>query len=131
MRSTSARFRSSCPLDLDSIAGTHIGPIIPNCLVMRAAIVPERDRMGAPAETARPLRLVAVIDQEPQNAFTFQERQFVDLRCEIGIDVNDLSSADRVSNDDRTRRDRRAGAKTPRALMARGQSRKVGFHPGL
>src|ERR1700722_3369545 len=70
-RRASTGFGRRRSFDLDAIAGAHIRPIIPDRLVMRAAIVPEGDRMGAPAEAARPFRLVAVIDQESQPPLAF------------------------------------------------------------
>ena len=52
---------------------------------MGTAIVPERDRMRAPAKAAGPFRLVAMIDQEFQHALAFDLRQFVNLRREVGV----------------------------------------------
>ena len=51
---------------------------------MGAAIIPERDRMCAPAEAAGPLRLVAVVDQEAENSLTLQHRQSVELQEATG-----------------------------------------------
>ena len=96
MSGSSTCFRRAGALDLDAIAGSHVRPIVPDRLVMRAAIVPERDRMRTPAEAAGPFRLVAMIDQESQHPVALESRQFIDLRGEVGVDVNNLLAGDGI-----------------------------------
>jgi hypothetical protein len=124
----SARFRRTGALDLDAIAGSHVWPIVPDRLVMRAAIVPERDRMRAPAKAAGPFRLVAMINQESQHALAFERWQFVDLRGEVGVHVNDLLAGDGMLDDDWVHRDRRGGTEDAPAVVSGGQAQEVGLH---
>jgi hypothetical protein len=52
--------------------------------------------MRAPAEAAGPFRLVAMIDQESQHPVALESRQFIDLRGEVGVDVNNLLAGDGI-----------------------------------
>src|SRR5215813_4378666 len=120
MSGSSTCFRRAGALDLDAIAGSHVRPIVPDRLVMRAAIVPERDRMRAPAEAAGPFRLVAMIDQESQHPLALESRQFIDLRGEVGVDVNDLLAGDGMLRDHRVDGERRGGTEDLPAVMGSG-----------
>src|SRR5882757_9207759 len=66
--------------DLHPIAGTRLREIIPDRVMLRAAIVPESDRVLLPAETYRPQCLFAVIVKEGENRCAFGRGQFVDMR---------------------------------------------------
>src|SRR6516165_10489448 len=77
--SPSAGHRRLGAFHLHAVARTHVRPVVPDGLVMRAAVVPEGDRMCGPAEAAGPFRLVAVIDQEAQHALALDPRQLVDV----------------------------------------------------
>src|SRR5271166_608045 len=127
--SCSAGDRRVAALHLHAVAGAHVGPVVPDRLVVRAAVIPERDRMRGPAETAGPLRLVAMIDQEPQHTLAFKPRQFVDVGGEVLIDEDHLPAGHRMTRDDGVHRNRRAGPEHAGAVMGRGQAREILLHP--
>ena len=78
--------------------------------------------MRAPAEAARPFRLVAVIDQEFQHPLALERRQFIDLGGEVGVDVNNFLAGDRMLCDHRMDRHRGSGTEHALAVVGGGQA---------
>src|SRR4051812_17353215 len=94
-----SRDRRGAAVELYAEARTHVRPVIPDRLVLRAAVVPEGDRMGGPAESASPLLLVAVLVEVLEDGVAFLARDLVDVRGEVGVDVDDFAAGDRVADD--------------------------------
>ena len=86
--------------NLHAKARTHIGPVIPQGFVLRAAVVPKRDRVGFPAEPTGPFVATNVAVQKLQNRFAFRFGQFIDVAGEVPIHKNSFAPALRVSGDD-------------------------------
>src|SRR5271156_2030077 len=61
-------------LDGDAVARARGRPVVPHGAVLDAAIVPERDRIRLPAETALEQRVLGVIEQIAQHAGAFVAR---------------------------------------------------------
>ena len=114
--------------DLHAVSRSDIRPVIPNRLVMRAAIVPERDRVAAPAEAAGPFRFITVIDKELQDAITLEAGKFIYVGREISIDIYDFASRNRMPCDDWMNRDRRTRTKNSGAVMCRRQAFQILLH---
>src|SRR5690242_5350093 len=60
------RYWPLCALDLDAIAEPLMRPVVPDRAMLRAAVVPERDRVLAPVKAHLPLRTLDVLEQEFQ-----------------------------------------------------------------
>src|SRR5258705_3456568 len=109
------------PLHLDAVAGAHIRPVIPDRLVVGTAIIPERDRMRAPAEAEHPFVAGAMVIEEFQNAVALLARQLVDMRGEVRVHIDQLLAAHGMARDHRMDRDRRSRPEHPRPVVRRGQ----------
>src|SRR5438105_3519753 len=125
----SSRHRSHGAVELHPEPGAHVRPVVPDRLVLRAAVVPERDRVRAPAETAGPLVAVAVLVQELEDRLALVARKLVDVRGEVGVDVDRLPARDRVAHDHRVHAHRRAGTEHAGAVVRGAQAGEVLLHP--
>src|SRR6187401_1179597 len=79
-----ARRASHRPLALhrDARAGACVRPVVPHRAMLRAAIVPERDRVLGPAEAALEQRVLAVLIEVRQNRVALVARQADDVAGE-------------------------------------------------
>src|SRR6266550_7535796 len=103
---SSARTRPLGAFDKHPVARAHIGPIVPDRIMLGAAIVPECDRMWRPAETHVPVRPRDMVVKEFQHAAAFSRRHFINVTGELAIDEQRLAAAFRVTNDDGVSGDR-------------------------
>src|SRR5262249_5073890 len=99
------RVYSNRPIALDrhTPAGPRLRVIVPERLMLDAAIVPERDRMGLPAEPHLDLLARAELAQKGQDRAALLPRQPVDMRGELAVDVERLAPGHRVGANDRMR----------------------------
>src|SRR5260370_32144314 len=82
--------------DKHPVARADVGPIIPDRIMLGAAIIPECDRMRRPAETHVPMRPRDMVVQEFQHAAAFGRRHFVNVTGELAIDEQRLAAAFRM-----------------------------------
>src|SRR5205823_1381791 len=82
LRLLSSSLHRAVALDGDPVAGAGVRPIIPHRVVLDAAIVPERDRVLAPAEAALEQRVGHVLIQVAQDAVALVARDAVDVAGE-------------------------------------------------
>src|SRR5438105_7801756 len=101
-----ARTRPLGAFDKHPIARAHIGPIVPDRVMLGAAIVPECDRMRRPAEAHVPMRPRDMVVKEFQHAAAFGRRYFVNVTGELAIDEQRLAAAFRMTTDDGVNGDR-------------------------
>src|SRR5713101_3052096 len=95
-----ARARPLGAFDKHPIARAHVRPIVPDRIMLGAAIVPECDRMRRPAETHVPMRPRDMVVKEFQHAAAFSRRHFVNVTGELAIDEQCLAAAFRMTTDD-------------------------------
>lgn len=72
-------------------------PVVVDRLVQGAAVVPERDRPGPPAETTDKLGTDAVFVEVFEQLFALVRRQADNVRGEQAVDEQALAPADRVN----------------------------------
>src|SRR5260370_15565364 len=96
---SSARTRPLGVFDKHPVARAHIGPIVPDRIMLGAAIVPECDRMRRPTETHVPMRPRDMVVKEFQHAAAFSRRHFVNVTGELAIDEQRLAVALRMTHD--------------------------------
>src|SRR5216684_2786177 len=77
-----------------------MGPIVPDREMLRATIVPECNRMLAPAEANLPMRLGDVVEQKREHGVAFVNRQLVDASGEAAVDEYELAPGVGVLGDD-------------------------------
>lgn len=58
-------------LDLDAVAAANIGVVVENRPMLGATVIPERDRIPAPAEAALKFRRFDVVKQKLQQVLAF------------------------------------------------------------
>src|SRR5205085_4995378 len=87
--------------DGDAVARAGVRPVIPHRVVLDAAIVPEGDRVLAPAETALEQRVGHVLVEVAQDAVALVARNAVDVAGEALVDVERLLAGHRVGAHDR------------------------------
>src|SRR4029077_2759166 len=85
----------------DPVARASVGPVVPHRVVLDAAIVPERDRVLLPAETALKEGARHVLVEIAQDAVAFVARDAVDVAGEALVDVERLAAGHRVGAHDR------------------------------
>src|SRR6476620_1429717 len=88
-------------LHRDPVARAGVRPVIPHRVVLNAAIVPERDRVLAPAEAALEQRVGHVLVKIAQDAVAFVARQAVDIARKALVDVERLPTGHRMRAHDR------------------------------
>src|SRR6266481_3470154 len=90
--------RSHRPLALDGDAGAGAGmrPVIPHRPVLGAAVVPERDRVFAPAEAALEQRVFRVLVEIGENGITLVARDANDVTRKTAIDIERLLARHRM-----------------------------------
>src|SRR3954451_8897365 len=88
-------------LDRDPVARAGVRPVVPHRVVLDAAIVPERDRVLAPAEAALEQRVGHVLVQIVQNAGALVARDAVDVARKAFVDVERLAPGHGVRAHDR------------------------------
>ena len=91
---------------LDAEARPDVRVVVPQRAVVRAPVVPERDRMGLPAEAHLEIRVIAVLIQIGQDGVALVPRHAAQPRGEGGVDVDQLAARHRVLGDDRLLGDR-------------------------
>src|SRR5256714_12794299 len=79
-----------------AIARARVRPVVPHRAMLRAAIVPERDRVLAPAEAALEQRVLAVLIEIRENRVALVARNADDVRGEAAIDVERLAVRHRM-----------------------------------
>src|SRR5262249_16906028 len=77
--------------DLHPVPGTHVRIIGPDREVLRAAVVPESDRVLLPAKTALEVRFLEVAVEERKQRGALEGRQLVDVRREAAVHVQQLA----------------------------------------
>src|SRR6266704_39788 len=85
----------------DAVAGAGVRPIVPHRVVLDAAVVPERDRVLAPAEAALEQRVGHVLVEIAQDAVALVARDAVDVAGEALVDVERPAPGHRMGTDDR------------------------------
>src|SRR5262249_12964160 len=75
----------------DPAARPRLRVIVPECLVLDAAVVPKGDRMGLPAEPHLEFLPCAELAQKAQDCAAFVSRQPIDMGGELTIDVQRLA----------------------------------------
>src|SRR5689334_18372713 len=88
-------------LDCNPVARAGVRPVIPHRVVLDAAIVPERDRILAPAEAALEQRVGHVLVQIVQDAGALVARDAVDVARKTLVDVERLAPGHGVRAHDR------------------------------
>src|SRR5712691_11690917 len=88
-------------LDGDPVARAGVRPIIPHRVVLDAAVVPEGDRVLAPAEAALEQRVGHVLVEVAQDAVALVARDAVDVAGEALVDVERFLAGHRVGAHDR------------------------------
>ena len=126
---SSAGNRRRGALDLHAEAGTHVRPIVPDRLVVRAAVIPERDRMRRASGSGRSIPPCRN-DRSGTAGCARPSSRGSSLMCEVKsvVDEDHLLAGDRMPGDDRMHRDRRAGPEDARAVVGRGQARQIVLH---
>ncbi len=114
-------------LDLHRKARAHIGRAIPQGLVLSAAVVPKRNRMGLPAETAVPFIAADVAVEKLQHRLALTARQLVDVAGEVAIDKEAAAPDLGVAHDHRVRGLGRAQPKHPGAVVGGGEPDRKAF----
>src|SRR5215208_5228911 len=66
--------RRGAAVELYTEPRAHVRPVVPDRLVLRAAVVPEGDGMRTPAKSASPLLLVAVLVEVLEDGVAFLAR---------------------------------------------------------
>src|SRR5262245_56626609 len=89
--------------DRNSAARAGLRVIVPECLVLDAAIVPEGDRMGLPAEADLEFLARAVLAQKPEDRAALLSRQPIDMGGEMAVDEQRLALGHRVGANHRMR----------------------------
>src|SRR5262249_20943553 len=99
------RVRSERPIafDRDPAAGPRLRVIIPECLVLDAAVVPKGDRRGLPAEPHLEFLPGAELAQKVQARAALLSRQPIDMGGELAIDVQRLALCHRMGANNRMR----------------------------
>src|SRR5215510_13453030 len=85
----------------DTRARAGVRPVIPHRAVLRAAIVPEGDRVLGPAEAALEQRILRVLVEIAQDCVTFVARNADDVRGEAAVDIKRLLPRHRMGAHDR------------------------------
>src|SRR6478672_2686903 len=88
-------------LHRDPVAGAGVRPVIPHRVVLDAAIVPERDRVLAPAKAALEQRVGHMLVKVAQDAGALVARDVVDVARKALVDIERLAPGDRVRAHDR------------------------------
>src|SRR3954469_18637682 len=92
--------------DRQAIAAAGVGPVIPHGAVLDAAIVPEGDRVLAPAEAALEQRVLHVLVEIAEDAVALVARHAHKRAGEATVDVEALLASHRVRTNDRMDRAR-------------------------
>src|SRR5580704_2430437 len=89
--------------DRDPTSGARLRVVVPDRLMLDAAVVPKGDRMRLPAEPnlefLRRAELAQIVEDRP----ALVPRQPVDMGGEFAVDVQRLSLRDRMGANDRMR----------------------------
>ena len=98
-----ARSERPFPFDRDASARACLRVIVPECLVLDAAVVPESDRMRLPSESHLEFLPCAELAQKLQNSVTLFSRQSIDMGGEPAVDVERLALCHRMGANNRMR----------------------------
>src|SRR5215472_7093094 len=82
--------------DRDAIAEALVGVVVPEGMVLHAAIIPERDGIGLPFEPHAELGRLDMPEQHREKRVAFVLAQANDARCEGAIDEQALLASDRM-----------------------------------
>src|SRR5580704_8527599 len=85
----------------DAVAGAGVGPVVPHRVVLDAPVVPERDRVLAPAEATLEEGVRHVLVEVAQDAVALVARYAVDIAGEAAVDVERLPPGHRMGAHDR------------------------------
>src|SRR5437763_10948719 len=77
-------------------AGAGVRPVVPHRAVLGAAVVPERNRVLAPAEAALEQRIFGVLIEVVQHRIALVARDADDMARETAVDVERLLAGHRV-----------------------------------
>src|SRR6185436_70066 len=102
-RSLSTRSDRPVAFDGHPAAGACLRVVVPKRLMLDAAVVPEGNRMGLPAEPHLEFLPGAELAQEIQDRAALFSRQAVDVSGEFAVDVQRLPLRHRVGANDRMR----------------------------
>ena len=91
--------------DGDPVARAGVRPVVPHGAVLGAAVVPERDRPGPPAEPAGELRPRLVAEEIVEQRRALLLRHAVEAHGMADVDVERLPSRLGMDADDRVHRD--------------------------
>src|SRR6478672_6772660 len=83
----------------DAMAGAGMRPIVPHRTMLRAAIVPERNRVRLPAEAALEQRVLRMVPQVVQDRRTLIARQADDSLGKTSIYIKRLLAGHRMRAD--------------------------------
>src|SRR5215813_12449346 len=104
MRHAYCALRSSewpIAFDRHAAAGARLRVIVPQRLVLDAAVVPKGDRVGLPAEPHLEFLAGAELAQKVEDGAALVSRQPVDVGGEVAIDVQRLAFRHRMGANDR------------------------------
>src|SRR5262245_18199280 len=133
---------SERPLAFHRHAGARarVRPVIPHRAVLRTTIVPERDRIFGPSETALEPRIFRMLVKIRQNGIAFIAWNADNMAGEAAIHIESFFPGYRMRPDHRMLRAwiswlvRNAGTRIKTAIhgftvVAGGQAVEIGFHP--
>src|SRR6266567_5539956 len=100
---TPTRLASNRPLALhrDARARTRVRPVVPHRPMLGAAIVPERDRVLGPTETALEQRVLGVLIEIVKDRVALVAREADDMTGEAAVDVERFAARHRMRANDR------------------------------
>src|SRR5215470_815651 len=95
---TTSQMRSKRPIAFDrhATARARLRVIVPECLVLDAAVVPEGDRMTLPGEPHLKFLTRAVLAQKLEERSALVPRQPIDMSGEVAVDEQRLAPGHRV-----------------------------------
>src|SRR5215470_2455877 len=80
--------------DRHPTAGSRLRVVVPQRLMLEAAVVPEGDRMRLPAEPALEFLPGAEFAQKLEDSAAFFSRQLVDVGGEVAVDIECFALGD-------------------------------------
>src|SRR5215831_11423529 len=136
--------RSKWPVAFDRhpTTGSRLGVVVPQRLMLDAAVVPEGYRMRLPTEPALEFLPGAELAQKIEDRTAFLSWQLIDVGGEVAVDIECLAFCHRMRAYDRVRCPRidLAGLRQAHqrivaaidmvARMSRGQAVEIGLHAG-
>src|ERR1700704_6059855 len=90
VRQRVARSHWSLPLHRHPCAGAGVRPVVPHRAVLDAAVVPERDGVFGPAETALEQRILGVLVEIGQHGIALVAGNADDVTGKTAVDIERL-----------------------------------------